>query len=328
MKIHAFPGVCLGLAALSASACAVDAHGRRAEAMFDHTFSVSGPVDLEVLTGSGDILIRTGAAGTVQVHGRVRAGWDLWSRLNTEDRVREVAADPPLEQSGNAIRLGPRGVWGAGGVSISYEVTVPADARVRARTGSGDQIVGGVQGGIDSSAGSGDIRIDGTRGDVRVSTGSGDIEVEASDGSVTARAGSGSIRATDVRGNVSARTGSGRVTVTHAAQGSTEVATGSGDIAVSGARGALRLHAGSGDVTVDGEPAGSWNVGASSGSVTVHVPPTAGFDLVAHSSSGGIQSDHPITSVGSLSRHELRGQVRGGGPNVDINTSSGSIRIR
>ncbi len=37
---------------------------------FDRSFQVSGPVDLEVLSRSGDITIRNGAAGTVSVHGK------------------------------------------------------------------------------------------------------------------------------------------------------------------------------------------------------------------------------------------------------------------
>jgi DUF4097 and DUF4098 domain-containing protein YvlB len=81
-------------------------------------------------------------------------------------------------------------------------------------------------------------------------------------------------------------------------------------------------------VAVDGEPTGTWDVTAASGNVTVRVPANAAFDLDARSSSGRIDSEHPITLVGDLSRRQLRGQVRGGGPRVDVSTSSGTIRIR
>ena len=37
---------------------------------FDKTFQVSGPVDLEVETHSGDITVRSGPAGTVSIHGK------------------------------------------------------------------------------------------------------------------------------------------------------------------------------------------------------------------------------------------------------------------
>jgi len=116
--------------------------------------------------------------------------------------------------------------------------------------------------------------------------------------------------------------------VTQTAGRRTEVTTGSGDITVSDAHGSLRLRAASGNVAVDGEPAGSWNVTAASGNVTVRLPANAAFDLDAHSSSGRIDSEHPITLSGSVSRRQLRGQVRGGGPGIDVSTTSGAIRIR
>ena len=327
-ELHASVVVCLGLAALSDSACALDAQGERAEGGFSRTLAVSGPVDLSVQTGSGNIQIRTGPPGTVEVRGHVRC-WGIWTGLSANECVRRVEADPPIEQSGNVIRLGGwQKVWFWDGVSIGFDVTVPPDAGVRTRSGSGDQSVGSVHGAVNASAGSGNVRIGPTSGQVRVSTGSGHIELEGSEGSVLARAGSGSIRALAVKGDIEAHTGSGRVCVTQTAHGQTDVTTGSGNITVSDAHGSLRLRAASGDVTVDGEPAGSWNVRAASGNITIRVPANAAFDLDAHSSSGRIGSEHPIMMVGSGSWRQLRGRVRGGGPRIDVSTASGAIRIR
>jgi hypothetical protein len=42
------------------------------EATFDRTLTVSAPVDLEVVTGSGSITVRSGPAGSITVHGTVR----------------------------------------------------------------------------------------------------------------------------------------------------------------------------------------------------------------------------------------------------------------
>ncbi len=328
MEFHPIIGVCLGLAVLSGSACALDAQTARAEGAFNRTLTVSGPVDLEVHTGSGDIQIRSGAPGTVQVRGHVWF-WSAWTGMSAAERVRQVEADPPIEQSGNVIRLGaPQGAWAWDGVSISYDVTVPPDARVRMRSGSGDQNLAGVRGPVDAGAGSGDIQIGPAGGDVRASTGSGDIDLQRIDGSVFARTGSGVITAMAVKGDVDIHTGSGRVSVTQA-QGQTDVTTGSGDITVSEARGALQLRAASGDVAVDGEPVGSWTVGTASGNVTVHVPANAAFDLDVHSASGRIDSEHSITMLGDVSRRrELRGRVGNGGPRLDLSTSSGAISIR
>jgi DUF4097 and DUF4098 domain-containing protein YvlB len=328
MNDHVFLSVCLGLAALSGGACSLDAQGVRAEGAFNRTLGVSGPAELDVQTGSGDIQIRTGAPGVVQVRGRV---WcmNIWTGLNANECVRRVEADPPIEQAGNVIRLGGvkrLRVWG--GVTIGFDVTVPPDARVRTRSGSGDQIVDNVQGPVEARAGSGDIRIEHTNGNVQVSTGSGHIGLEGNGGPVLARAASGSIAAGTVKGDIEIHTSSGRVSVTQTAHGRTEVTSSSGNITVSNAHGPLRLRAASGTVAVDGEPAGTWNVNTASGNVTVRVPANAPFELDAHSNSGRIDSEHPITMMGSLSRRQLRGQVRGGGPRLEISTSSGAINIR
>ena len=72
MKYRALLGICLGVAALSAGGCALDARGLRAEGAFDRTLSVSGSVELEAHTGSGTIRIQTGEPGVVRVRGRVR----------------------------------------------------------------------------------------------------------------------------------------------------------------------------------------------------------------------------------------------------------------
>lgn len=328
MNPNVFRTVCVGLAGLSAGACAVDARGLKAEGAFTRSLPVSGPVDLDVRTGSGTIQVRTGSSETVEVRGRIRC-WNIWSGSSAEDCVRRIEADPPVTQSGNLIRLAGRpSAWDSENASIAYEVVVPPDTRVLARSGSGDQFVGRVGRAVDAASGSGDIRVEPVGGDVRASTGSGRIELEGSGGSVVARSGSGSIKATAVKGDLDVHTGSGRVWVTKGAQGRTVVTTGSGNITVADATGTLRLRAASGDVAVDGEPSGSWNVSTASGSVTLSLPRDARFDLDAHSNSGRLDSDHPITVLGSLSRHQLRGQVRGGGPRIDLSTASGAIRIR
>lgn len=297
--------------ALATSACLViDAQGQRAEGSFARTLTVSGPVDLDVQTGSGDIEVRIGQPGTVQVDARIRA----WASdgADAAARVRQVEADPPVEQSGSTVRLGLRkdDRWNWNRISISYTVTVPPDTRLRTRTGSGDQLLAGVQRDVDASSGSGDLRIGNVGGAVRATAGSGDISV----------AGSG--------GGVEARSGSGNVIVNGAGTGRTGIGTGSGDVRVTGVQGPLSLHTASGNIEVEGTPAAPWNLAASSGDIRVVLSGAPAFDLEASSSSGRIESEAPVTVSGQLSRRALRGQVRGGGPAVAISTASGDIQIR
>ena len=44
------------------------------QGQFQRTYQVTGPVELEVLTHSGDIIVRNGPAGSVSVSGKIHAG--------------------------------------------------------------------------------------------------------------------------------------------------------------------------------------------------------------------------------------------------------------
>ena len=73
---------------------------------------------------------------------------------------------------------------------------------------------------------------------------------------------------------------------------------------------------------------GEWDLRASSGTITVELPKDSAFELDARTSSGKIDSSHPITVSGQVRKNTLRGTVRGGGPTLALRTSSGSIRVR
>lgn len=297
--------IAIGLAFLPASTLEAAVKGS-----FERTLDVSGPVDLEVKSGSGSITIRTGGSDTVRVVGHIRAQ-SSWGSGSAEDKVRRLEENPPVEQTGNQIVVGEvddREL--TRNVSISYELHVPENTRLRSSTGSGSQSIGDIHGPVDASSGSGNLEIGVVGGEVEASTGSGSIRVES------------------VHGRFRAKAGSGSVEIKQTAPGNVEVETGSGSIQLSGVRGALRASTGSGRITVDGVPIGDWELRASSGSINLRLNEDVGFDLRARTSSGRIESDHPVTVTGKLSKRELRGQVRGGGPLLEVRTSSGSIRIQ
>src|SRR5207302_2116153 len=114
------------------------------EGSFQRSLKVSGPVDLDITTGSGSITVRTGGSDTVEVRGRIRAS--DWSGSGAE-KVRRLEADPPLQQSGNSIHIGHiEDPELRRNVSISYELTVPAETEMKAHSGSGNQTVDGIGG--------------------------------------------------------------------------------------------------------------------------------------------------------------------------------------
>ena len=330
MRAHRVLSLPVIVAATLGSGCAIDLDAQVATAAgrFDRTLEVTAPVDLDVQTGSGSISIRRGTDTQVAVAGEIRAHRGFWNNRGAEERVRALEANPPVVQNGNSIRLGEiTDPELRRNVSISYQITVPMNTRVRSRSGSGSITIDSIQGPVEARTGSGDVRLGKIAGAANAETGSGSIEVLGASQGLSARTGSGSVEARDLSGVVQAHTGSGRIRVAYSGAGDGDFSTGSGGITVAGARGRVRAHAGSGSVEIEGNPSGDWAIDSGSGGITLRLPPGASFDVNARSSSGGIHTNHPIESTGKLSRNSLQGRVRGGGPRLELHTGSGSIRL-
>ncbi len=320
----------LALAVTALAAAPACAWGEResAEGQFERTLSVSGTVDLSVRTGSGSVSVTTGSGSEVRVVGKIKVRRDSLS--DAQALVREIESNPPIEQSGNTIRIGhteSRSREWRRNVTISYELVVPASTRLNAGTGSGSVSVSGIAGPLDASTGSGSITAADIGSEVAASTGSGSIHIDGANGRLKASTGSGSIRATGVAGAIDASTGSGSITLEQISAGDVEATTGSGAIEISGVKGRLRAGTGSGSIRAEGIPTGDWKLHSSSGSIRVRLPARAAFELAAETSSGRIHSAHPVTVVGTLSPRKMRGTVRGGGFLLDLSTSSGNIHI-
>lgn len=263
---------------------AVPAAAAPPEAAFERTLTVNGSaLQLTVSTGAGNIELTRGSDNQVRVVGQVKANWG-----GSQEEARQLAAHPPIEQTGNIVRIGEPGQhWR--GVSISYEIEAPGNAFLNASSGSGNVSDDGVGESASLHTGSGNIHATGLGGGFTASTGSGDIYAE--------QAGRGDVKAT----------------------------TGSGNIELRNLRGGLIARTGSGSVKVGGTPASQWRVQTGSGNVEFW-PGNGGFNLNASTGSGDVRSDRPLTGR-SGNRHHVTGSLNGGGPEVRISTGSGDIRV-
>ncbi len=297
------------------------------EGSFQRTLQVTGPVNLDLNTGSGSVNVRTGSSSEVQITGHIKV--TNWFGGSADERIKRIEANPPIQQSGNDIRIGHiDDVELLRSISISYDLVVPAETQLHSHTGSGSQSVEGLRKQIEIESGSGSLKVSDIGDTVRAETGSGGIEIDRVKGNVRTKAGSGSIRATDIAGGFEGRTGSGHITLEQTASGSVRADTGSGGMELHGVRGSLEAEAGSGTITAEGDPTGSWTVHSGSGNIHLKLASDAGFDLDAHTSSGSITVSQPVTVQGSMGRKELRGKVHGGGVPVEVETGSGNIEIQ
>jgi len=277
---------------------------------FEKTLTVNGPVDLEVLTRSGDVTVRAGSSGSIFIRGKIYVG-DHWLMGSRQADVHEIEQHPPIRQEGNSVHIDYVNMRN---ISIDYEISVPADTVVRTRSGSGDQIIEGTHGNVDTQTGSGDVKLANLTGEIHLQTGSGNI------------------RARQVSGAVRGGTGSGDVEIEEAAAGNIDLHTGSGNIIARGVQGGFRGETGSGDVTAEGTQNGSWEIHTGSGNVHVRLPSNAAFDADISTSSGTVDVGEPIemTVQGRVgdSHKQIHGKVHGGGPLLRVRTGSGDIHIQ
>jgi hypothetical protein len=254
------------------------------EATFERNLTVNGHVELTVSTGSGHIHITKGSGDRVHIFGRVKSNWG-----GSEEKVREIAANPPIDQTGNIIRIGQRHE-NYRNISIDYDIEAPANSFLEANSGSGD------------------IQDDGVGENAKLSTGSG------------------SIHAVGLQNGFTANTGSGSIYVEQAGQGDVKVQTGSGSIELKNIRGSLRAGTGSGSIKATGTPTSDWKLETGSGSIEFWAG-NAAFNLDASTGSGSVHTDQEMAVQGSFDKHHIMGKVRGGGPTVRMQTGSGDIRV-
>jgi DUF4097 and DUF4098 domain-containing protein YvlB len=274
----------LALANPPAPPMALKEGAANSEATFDRNLSFNGTLDLSVNTSSGDIRFTRGTANQIRIHSIVKA-----SENGDPAQVQQIAANPPIEQDGNTVRIGAH-EQNLHNISISYVIEAPADTLLNAASASGDIANTGVGNGAKMITSSGNITATGLQGGFKVQSASGDIAIDG--------AGHGDARAQ----------------------------TGSGDINLKGVNGALDAQTGSGTIKAAGTPSSPWKLQAGSGDIQLTTG-SAPMDIDVSTGSGDISAPSSKAMQGSKDHHHLRTQLNGGGPEVRASTGSGDIRI-
>lgn len=260
------------------------------EGSFDRSLSVSGPVDLDVKTESGGISITSGDSRSLHIHAVIKSQSDWFGSGDVKKRIEELERHPPVEQTGNHIRVGyVQDRTLLRGISIHLEIQTPLETQLRAHADSGGIQVEGIKGPVDCKTDSGGIRIRDVKANVHAAADSGGIHLDNIDGELFARVDSGGIDARDIAGSIDAQADSGSIRLTQ-----TKPAP---------------IHA-----------------KADSGGVTVRLAPGADYDVSVENESGRINV--PAMTVRSgFSSHHVEGKVGKGGPLVQIHVDSGSVTI-
>lgn len=212
--------------------------GTSARERVEH-FDLKEGAEIEVTTASGDLRLIEGTPGTV------RLTTDL-----ADPAVRLAQVECSYDASSNRLRVDTKvakGLGFEGGVGfarklrglvehvrndVDVEIAVPAGAKVRLRTASGDFVGGAALGGADVSSASGDVHANRVEGMVKVQNASGDVAIERAVGPVNVKTVSGDVRVEHLEGDLTVQSVSGDVAASLATPGRVDVGNVSGDVTI------------------------------------------------------------------------------------------------
>jgi len=264
--------------------------GEPVEGSFEKLCRVEGPVRLDVSVDSGFVRVTAGDANSVRVRGILRARRSLFDWGNAEERIRRIEANPPVEQSGDTIRVGDvADRWLLRGIALFLEIAAPPHTAVRALGDSGDIRVEGIQGPVDCETDSGEIEVSGIGSDVSVTTDSGAIRIRRVKGRVRATTDHGEIDALETDGPIEASTDHGEVRLSQAVAAPIRAET-------------------------------------DHGSISVKLAPDAGYNVSVRTDHGTITVPE-MEWRERPTNQEVNGRIRGGGPVVDLETDHGDIDV-
>ncbi len=275
------------------------------------TVSSSETVALNVCNNSGMIDVHGTDGNKINISAKIHKS--NWHAFGNEAQMKDLAAKPPIQQTGNAIHVGDKETCDEStnhNVDIDYEISVPKNTTVIANSGSGNIHVEGVSGFVHANTAKGDIVANGIGSDSKLQTRSGTIDIQDAHGTLRALSGSGSLDLRDSQlSDATLQTASGSITTTKL-------------------HGGLRANSGSGNLLIAGLPTSDWEMETSSGNIRFEGEANAKFNLDAESGSGKLISKLPNPVSDHASSGVLKIPVNGGGPEVKMYTRSGNIDLQ
>ncbi len=262
---------------------------------------------------------------------------DAWRKISRSKKADEEAflRDNPitLVQDGSNVTIRSKAKqrisWGwRNRNEAKYTITVPAQYNAKLGTAGGGIAVSGLTGEVNANTSGGGLKFSSLTGPLNAGTSGGGIHVEHCDGALRVNTSGGPIEVTGGGGSLEGHTSGGSVTVKEF-RGPAHVGTSGGGIRMEKVAGEINgTTSGGGIHTQLVSPVEApVKLSTSGGGITVLVGERAAFDLDAETSGGSVSSELPVTTVGKLEHHRLKGTVNGGGKTVFLRTSGGSIHV-
>jgi hypothetical protein len=267
------------------------------------------------VTGSGvggSAIIHT-SFGNVDVH-------DIGGPVEVVDQnakviVRDVRGGANLKTTFASIDAS--GIHGDATIASSNAAIHLSDIQgsVDVHTSLGSVSAVDVRGTAHVITGNASVALTGIKEEAYVKTSLGVVKADDIGGRLTVENSNGSVKANNVHGPASVRTSFGSVKL-DAIYGSVDVEDQNGTVEVSTASAK--------------SPSGGCNaitIRTSFSPIRVYLDDSAKYDLSAHTSLGRVTSEMPVTTTGIISGDSLNAKINGGGCQLQLMNSNGSIEI-
>lgn len=294
----------------------------------DKVFQVQEGGLLVLDTDIGAIEVESGSADEVVIEVLRKAkGWDF----DEDENIADIF-DVEFSQVGNKVEvIGElKKHWNKRWrkIKVQFNIRVPHKFNVDLKTSGGSISVDDLEGSTDARTSGGSLSFGKIVGPVFGKTSGGSISLDGCQGDVEVKTSGGAINIGDVDGNVIAKTSGGSISI-EKAKGSVVANTSGGGITVDEVMGKIDAGTSGGSVTVyiSQQPKGDCQLTTSGGSINIYMDDNVALDLDAKTRSGRVKSDFKVAVHGKMSKNRLQGEINGGGPELYLRTSGGSIRL-
>ncbi|HEX4049338.1 MAG TPA: DUF4097 family beta strand repeat-containing protein [Steroidobacteraceae bacterium] len=272
---------------------------------FDRHFSVSPGGELTLDTDVGSVVIVGRDGHELDVHATVSGSADFLGHFS----IMAVQGPQGVTVTGRMQRLGWLGEWfESGRHRVTYTIELPRDYVTDIRTSGGSLDLRHLSASTQGRTSGGSVTVDDVHGEVRMRTSGGRIEASELAGPADLRTSGGSIDVSGCTGDLTARTSGGSIRLERI-------------------DGSVQAYTSGGSVTAEVRSNRGVSLATSGGSIALLLPANAVGSLDAHTDGGRVESTIPLSSVVIASRNELRGAINGGGQQILLRTSGGSIRV-
>lgn len=182
---------------------------------------------------------------------------------------------------------------------------------------------------LDMHTSGGSISVSKIEGDVKVKTSGGSLHLDYIKGKVYGKTSGGSISLEGCTGDAEVNTSGGRITLGQV-MGEVMAHTSGGSIKVKEVMGTINASTSGGSINayISKQPKGDCRLTTSGGSITAYLAKGIEANLFAKTSGGSVHCDMPVTIQGEVKRTRIEGKINGGGQELYLKTSGGSIRIK